>query len=324
MDKEQFLQILNKYQEGNATPEEIDFLTTYYNLFELEPEVLQSFSLKKKDDLKKRMENNLFQKIDKDESPRISIFNKYRWIAAAAILVIISAVSFLLIKTQMQEQVLVTQKTGNAIQRNSFVQLPDGSTAVISAGSKLNYPSSFEGRSKREVYLVGTAFFDIKHNSSKAFIVHTGDVSTTVLGTAFNIKAMAGENLITVTVTRGRVKVSNKTKTLGLLNPNDQVIYNITKDEVSQNTTSARQAVEWRKEDLLFDDVTIANAAKLLEERYHVNITVSDEQLRDQRFTTTLGKNETLEHVLASICDFNNAVYEYDKQNKSIKINPNK
>ena len=66
--------------------------------------------------------------------------------------------------------------------------LPDGSTIVLKAGSTVKYPDRFTG-STREVELRGEAYFDIAHNKAKPFIIHTGTVTTTVLGTAFNIKA---------------------------------------------------------------------------------------------------------------------------------------
>jgi ferric-dicitrate binding protein FerR (iron transport regulator) len=52
----------------------------------------------------------------------------------------------------------------------------------------LEFPDEFKGKT-REVYLSGEAYFDVKHADKVPFIIHTGNVSTTVLGTAFNIKA---------------------------------------------------------------------------------------------------------------------------------------
>jgi transmembrane sensor len=70
--------------------------------------------------------------------------------------------------------------------------LPDGTTVVLNKKSKLSYPVEFTG-STREVFLTGEAFFDVAHNPSKPFKVHTGVFVTKVLGTAFSIKAYPGD-----------------------------------------------------------------------------------------------------------------------------------
>src|SRR5690606_2859673 len=97
----------------------------------------------------------------------------------------------------------------NSVNSNEhrLLHLPDGSTVIVGVGSKLNYPSSFDSLRTREVYLEGQAYFDIRHNPQKPFIIHTGKVATTVLGTSFNIKAWPEDQDITVTVTRGKVRV---------------------------------------------------------------------------------------------------------------------
>lgn len=71
------------------------------------------------------------------------------------------------------------------------MRLPDGSTVLLNEGSELSYSTSF-GKQAREVTLTGEGYFDVQHNLSKPFKVLTGNVTTTVLGTAFNIKAYPG------------------------------------------------------------------------------------------------------------------------------------
>ena len=197
---------------------------------------------------------------------------------------------------------------------NRVIFLPDGSTVILSPGSKLNYPSSFDGMEKREVFLEGQAFFDIKHNASRPFIVHTGKLATIVLGTAFNIKALPSETEITVTVKRGKVKVSDQDKILGVITPNQQITYNQRKVSSTVKVLDNDSYLDWKEQDLLFDNLTIAEAAKLLEERYKVKITISDQSISSQRFTTTFSKNESFEQILKSICIFNGVVYKYNKE----------
>jgi ferric-dicitrate binding protein FerR (iron transport regulator) len=86
-----------------------------------------------------------------------------------------------------------------------LINLPDGSKVVLNANSKLEYPPGFSNNT-REVYLDGEAYFDIAHDPGKPFIVHTGSISTRVLGTAFNINAYRSQQFVEVTVTRVKWK----------------------------------------------------------------------------------------------------------------------
>jgi ferric-dicitrate binding protein FerR (iron transport regulator) len=206
---------------------------------------------------------------------------------------------------------------------NRVFFLADGSSVILSAGSRLNYPSSFDGMSKREVYLEGQAFFDIQHNESKPFIVHTGDVTTTVLGTAFNIKAIPGEPNITVTVNRGKVKVENKHTTLGIITPRQQITFDKQKTTTNMQLVKSDSYMEWKDETLLFDNLTIAEAAKLLEQKFNAKIEISDQSLSSQRFTASFPKNESLEEALNSICVFNRVHYNYNDDKSLITITKN-
>ena len=214
----------------------------------------------------------------------------------------------------------ITKKAVVEHEKNRVIFLPDGSTVILTGGSKLNYPSTFDGLKTREVYLEGQAFFDIKHNKSRPFIVHTGNLETKVLGTAFNIKAFPNEDNITVTVMRGRVSVNDQNKILGIITPNQQITYAKSKVKSLIQTVRNESYLTWKQEDLLIDNLTISEAAKLVEDRYNVKIIITNPQIESLRFTTTFSKNETLEEILNSICEFNGLAYTYDKEKSIVNI----
>jgi ferric-dicitrate binding protein FerR (iron transport regulator) len=207
---------------------------------------------------------------------------------------------------------------------NRLIHLPDGSVAIVMKGSKLTYPASFDGLKKREVYLEGEAYFDIKHNAGQAFIVHTGKLQTTVLGTAFNVKALKADKFIVVTVTRGKVSVGDKNKVFGTITPNQQIVFNKVQANSQMKQVDAADFACWQGQDLLLDDVTMEEASKLLKERFKVEILCADPKLQVNRFTTTFQYNESLDHVLNILCWFNNTTYSYDKENGIVTIGNNK
>lgn len=68
------------------------------------------------------------------------------------------------------------------------VQLPDGSSALLAAGTRLRIPGA--GNHVRQVRLEqGQAVFRIVHDPSAPFTVHTPNAEVTVLGTTFNVEA---------------------------------------------------------------------------------------------------------------------------------------
>lgn len=328
MDKPYFIGLLHKYLNGTSTKEEEQFIITYYSLFENEPDVLELMSSENKETLKKGMQSKIWDTIVQEElqARKIRPMTRRRiMVAAAAAAIVIVTGSLLYISTKKvnHQAVSIARTTPVAPveqKENHLVVLPDGSTVILSFGSKLDYPSSFEGRTKREVYLTGQAFFDIRHNAAKSFVVHTGRLATTVLGTAFNIKAYPRDKEITITVKQGAVKVSDPHKTLGIVRPAQQIVYNKEKARSIQTEVVSDNYLDWKQQDLMFDNLTMEEAARLLEERFKVRITILSPSVRTRRFTTVFPMNEKLEEALKSICEFNEAVFNYDKEKATVTI----
>jgi transmembrane sensor len=323
MDKQYFLELLHKYFNEEATNEEQQFLLKYYNLFAAEPDVISLLSDAQKEKIKDEILASILENIDKHveaDKKIIPLRVRFVKIAAAAVIIGFCGIGFLFMRSKpsiepAQSYVAHKQKP------NLFLVLPDGSRAILSYGSKLSYASSFDGLAKREVYLTGEAFFDIKHNNLKPFIVHTGKVETTVLGTAFDVKAMPGDKMITVTVTRGRVKVSNNNRLLGIIIPNQQIAFNEQESTSTQKSIDAKNYTNWTAlDDLYFENVTFSEAAKVLEDRFKVKILFTDQAVQSKHFTTTFNRSASLDQALKSICEFNDAFYSYDKARTTITI----
>jgi transmembrane sensor len=224
------------------------------------------------------------------------------WAAAAAALLL---VGFSLLWPR--DAPLTAMRT-TAYQKKE-VLLSDGSKIWLNATSELKYPEKFSGTT-REVFLKGEAYFDIKHDDHHAFIVHTGEVVTTVLGTAFDIKEDKINHIVQVTVTRGKVSVADGKKQLGIITPNQQISFNVLNSKSVQTEVNADQALAWQKTELHFEDITFAEAALQLQQRFNVKINFSNGKIKDCRFTGTALKGEKLDKILKVICAFNHATYQ--------------
>jgi ferric-dicitrate binding protein FerR (iron transport regulator) len=321
MDKQCFLELLHKHLNDEATDVEQQFLVKYYDLFQAEPDIVALLSDAQKEALKNEIKASIWQDIDSESDKKIISLKTWTIrIVAAAVFIGFCASGFLFLRNEPGNKPGPSYSVHKQ-KPNLFLILPDGSRVILSYGSKLSYASSFDGLAKRDVYLEGQAFFDIRHNDLKPFIVHTGKLETTVLGTAFNVKALKGDKTITVTVTRGRVKVSDRNKLLGIIIPDQQITYNKQKTNSTQNKIDAKIYTGWTaQDDLYFEDVTVAEAAKVLEERFKVKILFSDQLVKSKHFSSIFDKSASLEQELKSICIFNDAFYNYDKEKAIITI----
>jgi len=230
-----------------------------------------------------------------------------RFAAAAAVLILFLSIYLLWpAKQSLLHPALTVIKAPGSLKKQ--IRLPDGSQVWINSESSLSYPLSFKG-STREVYLSGEAYFDIWHDQSKPFIIHTGELTTTVLGTAFDIKEDKKLHTVIVTVTRGKVSVSRGNRKLGILTPNEQISFNTVSSKAIKQAVDAQQAIAWQKIDLQFDNTSFEDAAKQLEQHYQVKIRFANEKVKNCRFTGASLIGESLEKLVKTMCDFNQASY---------------
>jgi transmembrane sensor len=243
-----------------------------------------------------------------------------RFVFAAASVIVLAFIgstfffkSSPVVRETVIEQPAVAENTLIDFSGKQLVHLPDGSTVLLNDNSSLKYDQSTFDTKTREVTLIGEAFFDIKHNEEKPFIVHTGKVQTKVLGTAFNINARNSSNDIEVTVARGKVQVGDTEKIYGVITPNQQIKVNKTTLDYQQNTISAAIVTEWKSNYLILDDINMQEAVALISQKYKAQILLSNEKIKNCRITASFLNEEDLDHVLKVICSVIETEYHYNK-----------
>jgi len=258
--------------------------------------------------------NSLLIQIENDTTSSAR-FNKWlnevstvQWASIAAMVLICFAV---IVKLTIFESKSFQQPLTSAeipIEANYKVILKDGSNVWVNSGATLRYCSNFNTKT-REVYLTGEAYFDIKHQPAKPFLVHTGKVDIAVLGTAFNIKSDVGSKKVIVTVKRGRVKVTEGKKFVVFLTPNQQIVCNTTNNHYSQTSVNASEAISWLEKDMTFNNITFGEAADLLQKRFKIKIQFKSAQIKNSLFSGTAPKGNDLDDILKVLCAFNHASY---------------
>lgn len=130
----------------------------------------------------------------------------FKWAAVAATILLVAGVGFYL-ANKPSDTTLFQYKQTAAVEKK-MIELPDGTKIWMSPSSTIKFPEKFKG-AKREIMLTGEAFFEVAPDVSHPFIIHSGGVTTRVLGTSFNVKSYPGQSDIQVVVVSGKVAVSD-------------------------------------------------------------------------------------------------------------------
>ena len=314
MKNEEISELLEKYARNTISEEEKSVLFNHLNAssnVELEKRLMEKDwdLFQSEETIAESKANKIFNEIVGQEEKKSFKLN-FAWIGWAAVLLIAGFSTFYFLKPATQN---ITAKTNIAVvnvvaeTEHKKIVLPDGSTVILNNGAVLLYPQHFDGNT-REVTLKGEGYFDIVHDLAKPFIVYTGKVKTTVLGTAFNIKAIDGQKVV-ITVTRGKVSVQDHQKLLGVLTPNQQLTFDEKRKMPSLTKVISQEVVDWQAKDIFFEDITMKDAIDVLAKRFGTKITFVDDSGKNCRFTTTFQKGESLDEILQVITSFNNAAY---------------
>lgn len=228
------------------------------------------------------------------------------WIRVAAILIVLSTISFLVYTLFNQTSTEIVQLS--TVNEKTFKMLDDGTRIWLNKHSSLVYNKAF-GKTSREITLSGEAYFDVAPNTKVPLFIHVGNIDIEVKGTAFNVRATSDEKNIAVALVRGLIQISDRLhKQNGLLlHPNQKIVYRsaqqgeINKLQLSSiNPSALLKETGWIADTLVFRKEKLSELAAKLEKKYDVKINIQSEILREKRFTGMF-INETLDQALTSL-----------------------
>ena len=260
---------------------------------------------------------------------------KYKWYAAAAVLIPFIAGTFYFIKgssrtseadrymykAQVSSRHLV--ENINTSDQKAKITLPDGSTALLAPDSRISYSNSFDTLSTRDVYLSGEAFFTVVRNPERPFRVFSNEIITKVLGTSFTVRSFEKDSIIQIIVKTGKVSVytqsgSNSTKEIAskklggiLLTSNQQLVYAKT-GQTFQKIIAESPAViapEIMNQKTAYEDVPLEEVFSQLSKAYGIDIIYDSETLKNCTVTADI-RNESFYRQLDLVCEAVGARYE--------------
>lgn len=173
--------------------------------------------------------------------------------------------------------------------------LPDGSVVALNSNSKLEFPKQFAS-DIREVTIIGEAFFDVKPNPEKPFVINAGNTQVKVLGTSFNVRAYPESETVEVVVKTGKVQVIRKTDDLlaesqeVFLTPGEKVILFNERNLLEKSVNANLNFLAWKTNDLIFNETPLSEVIQCLEKVYHIEIQLNEKELNDLLLTAHFDK----------------------------------
>jgi len=318
MKEEQNLNSIAKYLSDNSDPKEREKLFAWVkenpaNKALLEDsmevwEVAESTELEFQPNMEaawNKMDSRLQEARTEDTSEAIirpiGFFKPWMRIAAAA--VILLGIVFWQYPNFSGEKVI--EQT--IAQEKTTIDLPDGSKVWLNQNSSLQYKEWF---GKRIVQLEGEAFFEVAKRNGDAFEIFAGDSKTSVLGTAFNVRAYPDENKVEIAVEEGTVNFSaeNDAEENALLTQGEYAVYTKTSQEVQKLVLAKLNAAAWKKGALRFNNSQLADVVESLERYYDIDIKVSNNKIYNCIWNNTKTYKEPVLEDLLDLIEYTNGL----------------
>lgn len=228
-------------------------------------------------------------------------------VAASVVLAVITTIFVWLRHEPFSETSPGSSTSAVAARGKSYVKLPDGTTVLLNDSSELSYDFT---ESERLVVLTGEGYFDVVHDPDRPFKVRSEEITTVVLGTAFNIRAYPNQDQITVTVLRGKVSVTSVDKEEGTLLPNQQATFNKRTKNIETKGLVADKEVEWRNSIVVLQGLTLHEAVDKIASRFKLKADLDDCQAKDCHLDLTFANEENAQQMMSVIAHLMDVDYQ--------------
>lgn len=165
--------------------------------------------------------------------------------------------------------------------------LPDGSRMILGTQSRVDV--NFNGPQRRLDLSSGEAYFKVKHDKSRPFVVRAGDVNVIAVGTAFDVRR--GKDKVTITVEEGTVEVASSEpdgkRTVWRAEAGYQITYSTAERTASIASIDPTAELAWRKGDLAYRYESLGVVIEDLNRYSTRRIVIADPRVAEIPFTGT-------------------------------------
>lgn len=194
------------------------------------------------------------------------------------------------------------------------ITLSDGTKVMVNGSTTIKYPAIFYAKERR-IQLSGEAFFEVTGNPDHPFIVETDRCEIEALGTAFNVDAFEHNELIVVSLVKGKVKVTGN-NAQATLRPNEEA--RLIDGKLTVGKIPEYEAFQWREGVIAFRNATFAEIMVLFEKYYGFDINYHTANLPKETLSGKIRISEGIDHALWVLQQ--NTTFNYHKHTDSKAI----
>ncbi|MBD8390323.1 FecR family protein [Dysgonomonas sp. BGC7] len=200
--------------------------------------------------------------------------------------------------------------------KRSRLTLSDGTKIWVNAGTVVTYPIEFGEKGKREIYVNGEAYLDVKKDTDRPFIVKTDKFDIQVLGTKFNVSTYENE-INNVVLASGAVKIlsSNTNSPAVFLKPNE--MYLLDNGKSIKKQVNVEYYTSWINGLYIFENEQLGVIMKRLSKYYGKSIKCSPE-ISKLECSGKLDLKESLNDILNNLSTISSMKYTSDNNNYQI------
>jgi len=203
-------------------------------------------------------------------------------LAAASLLVVVAGIWYM--ATRPGTPLMAMEKTSYGEVKT--ILLPDSSVVTLNGNSSLRMLQQWGPGDNREVWLDGEAYFQVQkqHAARTGFVVHTSQVDVEVLGTRFNVNTRRQQSIVSLEEGKvrlsvhGEVSLVNKDSAI-VMRPGQTVVVDASSGPKVNEDRNVTAHSGWTKNEFHFDNTSLAEIARLMEDTYGYKMTVSDTSL---------------------------------------------
>jgi transmembrane sensor len=307
MKKSEFEQLIEKYELGLLSGREKELMDAWFESLG-QDEVRPLRTEAEREGLKQRVMAGLAgheARGSRVETAK-AVLPMRLWKVAASI-ILVAAASYAVWQytsriTFIEPQVLTALSAEGAVHK---VLLDDGSLVWLKNNSVLTYPSKFTGPQRR-VVLSGEALFEVAKDARHPFVIQCGELTTTVLGTSFNIRST--EKDIEVVVLTGKVSLTSRDNPSRMVVlPTEKAVYRREMNELAKVEALPQEAVSsisGTEYDMSFRETRMQEVIRRMELKFDVSISVSDATIKQCMITADLtdqSLKKTLDVIAATL-----------------------
>lgn len=200
--------------------------------------------------------------------------------------------------------------------QRAVLTLGDGTQVWLNANSRITYPVSF-GKDQRKVILKGEAYFKVKHDVSRPFIVNAGGYEIRDVGTEFNVKAYDKKNY-ELSLVKGEVHVTTPDNKEADLRRGSRVF--IDNNQTVKGEILHPEHFQWRTGLISFESESLQDIFHQIELFYDVKIVVDNTQVLENHYTGKFRVRDGVQHVINVLKMANNFKYEMNRNRDTIRI----